>query len=157
MKQVTLTTDGSCLFNPGPSGWAWLLRFGAVEPLLSGSELGTTNNRMELRAVIAGLAALRESCCVKVVTDSQYVQRGMKTYITRWVSAGWISSRGKRIANRDLWEELMRESGRHQVEWIWVRGHTANPDQNRCDRVAQGGGPERSGGLMIDGPYPIYR
>ena len=137
MKQVTLTTDGSCLFNPGPGGWACLLRFGAAERVLSGSELDTTNNRMELRAVIAGLAALKESCSVKVVTDSQYVQRGMNRYISRWVSAGWLNSRGERIANRDLWEELIRESGRHHVEWIWVRGHAANPDQNRCDRVAQ--------------------
>lgn len=137
MKQVTLTTDGSCLFNPGPGGWACLLRFGAAERVLSGSEQDTTNNRMELRAVIAGLAALKESCRVEVITDSQYVSRGMNEYIRRWVSAGWLNSRGERIANRDLWEELIRESGRHHVEWIWVRGHAANPDQNRCDRIAQ--------------------
>jgi len=137
LKQVTLTTDGSCLSNPGPGGWACLLRFGEAERVLSGSELDTTNNRMELRAVIAGLAALKESYIVKVVTDSQYVQRGMNRHISRWVSAGWLNSGGERIANRDLWEELIRESGRHHVEWIWVRGHASNPDQNRCDRVAQ--------------------
>ena len=85
MKPVTLTTDGSCLSNPGPGGWTCLLRFGAAERVLSGSELDTTNNRMELRAVIAGLAALKESCSVKVVTDSQYVQRGMNRHISRWV------------------------------------------------------------------------
>jgi len=137
VKQVMLFTDGSCLGNPGPGGWACLLRYGSVERELSGAEADTTNNRMELRAVIAGLAALKEPCAVKVVTDSQYVQRAMMRYLVRWTAAGWRNSRGERVANRDLWERLVRESSRHQVTWTWVRGHGASVEQNRCDQLAQ--------------------
>jgi len=137
VKRVMLFTDGSCLGNPGPGGWACLLRCGSVERELSGSEADTTNNRMELRAVIAGLAALKEPCDVRVVTDSQYVQRGMTRYLTRWSTAGWRSSRGEPVANRDLWEALVRESSRHEVTWTWVRGHGASAEQNRCDHLAQ--------------------
>ena len=92
---------------------------------------------MELRAVIAGLAALKEPCAVKVVTDSQYVQRAMMRYLVRWTAAGWRNSRGVAVANRDLWEALVRESSRHQVTWTWVRGHGASAEQNRCDQLAQ--------------------
>lgn len=137
MKEVLLFTDGSCLGNPGSGGWACVLRCGAVEKELSGAEPDTTNNRMELRAVIAGLAALKEPCRVKVVTDSQYVQRAMTHYLERWIASGWRSSRGSLVANRDLWEALARESRRHQVSWTWIRGHGACADQNRCDRLAQ--------------------
>ncbi|MEZ5399192.1 MAG: ribonuclease HI [Bryobacteraceae bacterium] len=132
-----LFTDGSCRGNPGPGGWACLLRCGSVERELSGAEADTTNNRMELRAVIAGLAALKEPCAVRVVTDSQYVQRGMTRYLSRWATAGWRSSRGEPVANRDLWEALVRESSRHEVTWTWVRGHGASAEQNRCDHLAQ--------------------
>lgn len=137
MKRVMLFTDGSCLGNPGPGGWACLLRCGSVERELSGAEADTTNNRMELRAVIAGLAALKEPCAVRVVTDSQYVQRGMTRYLARWATAGWRSSRGEPVANQDLWEALVRESSRHEVTWTWVRGHGASAEQNRCDQLAQ--------------------
>jgi ribonuclease HI len=92
---------------------------------------------MELQAVIAGLAALKEPCDVRVVTDSQYVQRGMTRDLARWVTAGWRSSRGEPVANRDLWEALVRESSRHEVTWTWVRGHGASAEQNRCDELAQ--------------------
>jgi ribonuclease HI len=137
VKRVMLFTDGSCRGNPGPGGWACLLRCGSVERELSGAEADTTNNRMELRAVIAGLAALKEPCAVRVVTDSQYVQRGMTRYLARWATAGWRSSRGEPVANRDLWEALVRESSRHEVTWTWVRGHGASAEQNRCDHLAQ--------------------
>ena len=137
MKQVMLFTDGSCLGNPGPGGWACLLRCGSVEKELSGAEPDTTNNRMELQAVIAGLAALRERCAVRVVTDSQYVQRAMTTYLHRWRACGWRDSRGTPVSNRDLWEALVRESSRHQVTWTWIRGHGASAEQNRCDQLAQ--------------------
>lgn len=137
MKRVMLFTDGSCLGNPGPGGWACLLRCGSVERELSGAEAETTNNRMELQAVIAGLSALKEPCDVRVVTDSQYVQRGMTRYLARWVTAGWRSSRGEPVANRDLWEALVDESSRHRVTWTWVRGHGASAEQNRCDDLAQ--------------------
>jgi ribonuclease HI len=137
MKQVILFTDGSCLGNPGPGGWACVLRCGSAEMELSGSAAETTSNRMELEAVIAGLAALKEPCAVRVVTDSQYVQRAMVHYLARWVSSGWRNSRGALVANRDLWEKLVQESSRHQVTWTWIRGHGASAEQNRCDHLAQ--------------------
>ena len=136
MKQVVLFTDGSCLGNPGPGGWACLLRCGSAERELTGSEPDTTNNRMELQAVIAGLSALKERCKVRVVTDSQYVQRTMVHHLVHWISAGWRNSRGAPVANRDLWERLVQESSRHEVPWTWVRGHGASAEQNRCDQLA---------------------
>jgi ribonuclease HI len=92
---------------------------------------------MELQAVIAGLSALKERCSVKVVTDSQYVQRAMTTYLPRWIGAQWRNARGAPVANRDLWDALVRESSRHEVIWTWVRGHGASAEQNRCDELAQ--------------------
>jgi ribonuclease HI len=103
VKHVILFTDGSCLGNPGPGGWAYLLRCGSVEKELSGTESHTTNNRMELQAVIAGLSALKEPCAVRVVTDSQYVQRAMTRHLARWIARGWVNSRGVLVSNRDLW------------------------------------------------------
>ena len=137
MKQVILFTDGSCLGNPGAGGWACLLRWGSVEKELSGAQADTTNNRMELQAVIAGLSALKEPAKVRVVTDSQYVQRAMTQYLSRWVRNSWRNSKGVPVANRDLWEALQRESSRHEVTWTWVRGHGASAEQNRCDELAQ--------------------
>ena len=137
MKHVTLFTDGSCLGNPGTGGWACLLRCGSAQKELSGGDWNTTNNRMELKAVIAGLAALKEPAAVRVVTDSQYVQRGMTKHLPRWIGNSWLNSRGVPVANRDLWEVLLRESGRHEVTWTWIRGHGASAEQNRCDHLAQ--------------------
>jgi ribonuclease HI len=137
MKRIILFTDGSCLGNPGPGGWACLLRCGSTEKELSGSQLETTNNRMELQAVIAGLSTLKDPAIVRVVTDSQYVQRGMVHHLPHWISRGWRNSRGAPVANRDLWEALQRESSRHEVTWTWVRGHGASAEQNRCDELAQ--------------------
>ncbi len=137
MKRVVLFTDGSCLGNPGPGGWACVLRCGTAEKELSGAEADTTNNRMELQAVIAGLSALKEPCAARVVTDSQYVQRAMTEYLRGWVARGWVNSRGVPVANRDLWEALLRESSRHEVTWSWVRGHGPSAEQNRCDELAQ--------------------
>ena len=137
MRQVILFTDGSCLGNPGAGGWACLLRWGSVEKELSGAEPNTTNNRMELQAVIAGLSALKDPAKVRVVTDSQYVQRAMAQYLSRWIQNSWRNSKGVPVANRDLWEVLLRESSRHEVTWTWVRGHGASAEQNRCDELAQ--------------------
>jgi ribonuclease HI len=114
-----------------------LLRCGSVEKEFSGAEEHTTNNRMELQAVISGLSALKEACTVKVVTDSQYIQRAMTRHITKWVTRGWRNSHGVPVSNRDLWEALLRESSRHEVTWTWVRGHGASAEQNRCDELAQ--------------------
>ncbi len=137
MKRAILFTDGSCLGNPGPGGWACLLRCDSVETELSGTEAHTTNNRMELQAVIAGFSALTESCVVTVVTDSQYIQRGMTRYLSTWIERDWRNSRGVPISNRDLWEALRRASSRHEVTWTWIRGHGASAEQNRCDELAQ--------------------
>jgi ribonuclease HI len=137
VKQTILFTDGSCLGSPGPGGWACLLRCGSAEKELSGAEANTTNNRMELQAVISGLSALKESCGVRVVTDSQYVQRGMTQHLPLWITRGWVNSRGVPVANRDLWEALLRESSRHAIIWTWARGHGASTEQNRCDQLAQ--------------------
>jgi ribonuclease HI len=137
VKQVILFTDGSCLGNPGRGGWACLLRWGSVEKELSGAQADTTNNRMELQAVIAGLSALKEPAKVRVVTDSQYVQRAMTRYLSRWIQNSWRNAKGVPVANRDLWEALQRESSRHEVTWTWVRGHGASAEQNRCDELAQ--------------------
>jgi len=137
VKQIILFTDGSCLGNPGPGGWACLLRWGSVDKELFGAQFDTTNNRMELQAVIAGLSALKEPAKVRVVTDSQYVQRGMTQYLSRWVQNSWRNSKGVPVANRELWEALQRESSRHAVTWTWIRGHGASAEQNRCDELAQ--------------------
>jgi ribonuclease HI len=136
VKHVILFTDGSCLGNPGPGGWAFLFRCGSVETEHSGTALHTTNNRMELQAVIAGLSALKEPCAVRVVTDSQYIQRAMTRHLERWIARGWLNSHGVLVSNRDLWEALLRESSRHQVTWTWIRGHGASAEQNRCDALA---------------------
>ena len=137
MKHAILFTDGSCFGNPGPRGWACLLRCGSVEKEFVGTEPYTTNNRMELQAVIAGLAALNERCVVKVVTDSQYVQRAMTRHLPEWCRRNWRTSRGVPVSNRDLWEALLRESRRHKVTWTWIRGQGASAEQNRCDALAQ--------------------
>ena len=104
---------------------------------MSGTAAYTTNNRMELQAVIAGLSVLKEPCAVRVVTDSQYVEQAMTRYIRKWIARGWLNSRNVHVSNRDLWEVLLRESSRHQVTWTWVRGHGASAEQNRCDELAQ--------------------
>ena len=113
MKEVMLFTDGSCLVNPGPGGWACILRYGKHERILHGVELQTTNNRMELAAAINGLLVLTEKCRVTVITDSKYLQQGITLYFVRWQSRGWCNSRGEAIANRDLWERLASVAGRH--------------------------------------------
>ena len=137
MKHVILFTDGSCFGNPGPGGWAYQLRSGSIEKEVSGTVAHTTNNRMELQAVIAGLAALKEPCVVKVVTDSQYIQRGMTRHLPKWIARKWVNAHGVLVSNRDLWETLLQESNRHEVTWTWIRGHGASAEQNRCDELAQ--------------------
>lgn len=141
MKKVLVVTDGACIGNPGPGGWACILRFGTHRKELSGSEHHTTNNRMELRAVIEGLRALREPCAVTVVTDSQYVRNGITQWLENWKNHGWRKKKkgdsGTRdVLNRDLWEELDAAVARHSVEWEWVKGHAGHEDNMRCDRLA---------------------
>lgn len=141
MKDVLLVTDGACIGNPGPGGWACILRFGTHRKELFGSEPHTTNNRMELRAVIEGLKALREPCAVTVITDSQYVKNGITQWLENWKSHGWRKKKkgesGTRdVLNRDLWERLDAAAARHRVEWEWVKGHAGHEENIRCDRLA---------------------
>lgn len=134
--EVELYTDGACLGNPGPGGWGVLLRSGAHEKTASGGEALTTNNRMELMAAIAGLEALKRPCRVVLVTDSQYVKRGVEEWMPRWRANGWRTSDRKPVKNRDLWERLSAALAQHQVRWEWVRGHTGHPENERVDQLA---------------------
>lgn len=136
MKNVQLITDGSCIGNPGPGGWACILRCGTEERELSGSEARTTNNRMELAAAIGGLGALRESCDVELVTDSQYLKQGITEYLARWKANGWRTSNRKSVQNQDLWRALDELASKHVVRWAWVAGHGDHELQNRCDALA---------------------
>jgi ribonuclease HI len=137
MKKVRLITDGSCLGNPGPGGWACILRHGKHEKEMYGYAPQTTNNRMELTAAIEGLRALKERCHVEIVTDSEYVKNGITTWIHSWKRKNWITSAKKPVVNRDLWEDLDRLAAGHQTEWVWTKGHASHEDNNRCDELAQ--------------------
>ena len=137
MKKVELFADGACSGNPGAGGYGTILRFNGVEKELSGGEAQTTNNRMELSAVIAGLSALKEPCAVTVTTDSQYVVNGVtKGWAAGWKKRGWIKSDGKPALNPDLWDKLLGLLSIHKVEFVWVKGHAGHPENERCDRLA---------------------
>jgi len=136
MKQIQIITDGSCIGNPGPGGWACILRYGTEERELSGSEAQTTNNRMELTAAINGLKALRETCEVELVTDSQYLKQGITQYLSRWKANGWRTSNRKPVQNQDLWRDLNDVASQHTIRWTWTAGHGNHNLQNRCDALA---------------------
>ncbi|KGM57124.1 ribonuclease H [Lysobacter arseniciresistens ZS79] len=136
-KQVEIHTDGACLGNPGPGGWAALLRYGERERELVGGEVDTTNNRMELMAAIAALEALTAPCEVVLHTDSQYVRQGITTWMANWLRRGWKTAAGEPVKNRDLWERLHAAAQRHAVDWRWVKGHSGNPDNERVDVLAR--------------------
>ena len=137
MKTVTLYTDGACSGNPGPGGWGAILEFQGVEKELSGGESSTTNNRMELTAVIAGLSALKEPCIVELYSDSKYVIDGLsKGWAVSWRKNGWKKADKKPALNPDLWEKLLDLTAIHQMHYHWVKGHADNPKNNRCDELA---------------------
>jgi ribonuclease HI len=136
VKKVQLITDGACLGNPGPGGWAAILRYNEHKKELWGSEPQTTNNRMELRAAIEGLRALKEGCAVEVVTDSQYLKNGITSWIHGWKRKGWMTAEKKPVVNQDLWKALEAEAARHQTTWTWTKGHASHADNNRCDELA---------------------
>ena len=137
MKSVTLYTDGACSGNPGPGGWGAILRYGEQEKELSGGDPATTNNRMELTAVIEGLKALRENCTVTVYSDSKYVVDGMgKGWARGWRARGWKKADKSPALNPDLWDELLNLCERHKVTFVWVKGHADNEYNNRCDKLA---------------------
>ena len=137
MKQVTLYTDGACSGNPGPGGWGAILEFNGTEKELSGGEKTTTNNRMELTAVIEGLSALKEPCAVELYSDSKYVIDALeKGWAWGWKKRGWIKSDKKPALNPDLWEQLLGLTQKHDVRCHWVKGHAQNAKNNRCDELA---------------------
>ena len=137
MKIVTIYTDGACSGNPGPGGWGAILEYMGHEKELSGGEESTTNNRMELTAVIMGLSSLKESCIVELYSDSKYVIDGLeKGWAASWKKKGWIKSDKKPALNPDLWEQLLELTGKHQMRYHWVKGHAENPKNNRCDELA---------------------
>lgn len=135
-QHVSIYTDGSCLGNPGAGGWGVILIYKGIEKALSGGEKDTTNNRMELRAAIEGLRALKRPCLVDIYTDSQYVRRGILEWIENWKARGWKTADKKPVKNEDLWKELDTECQRHIVSWHWVKGHAENELNNRVDALA---------------------
>ena len=139
MKTVTLYTDGACSGNPGPGGWGAILLYGAHRRELSGGERSTTNNRMELTAVIEGLRLLKEPCTVELWSDSRYVIDALdKGWARSWQKRGWVKSDKKPALNPDLWEQLLTLTQKHQLHYHWVKGHAENPKNNRCDELAVG-------------------
>ena len=137
MTHVSIHTDGSCLGNPGPGGWAALLRYGEKEREVVGGEAQTTNNRMELMAAIAALEVLTEGCEVTLHIDSQYVRQGITEWMPGWVRRGWKTAGGDPVKNRDLWERLHAATARHKIDWKWVKGHNGDPDNERVDVLAR--------------------
>ena len=141
LTEVVIYTDGACKGNPGPGGWGVLLRAGELEKELFGGELGTTNNRMELMAVIQALSALKRPCRVQLYLDSQYVRQGITSWIHGWKKKGWRTAGGQPVKNAELWrrlDELAHGAG-HQIDWHWVRGHAGDPGNERADALANRG------------------
>jgi ribonuclease HI len=136
-KLVEIFCDGACSGNPGPGGYGAILRYNGTEKEISGGAADTTNNRMELTAVIEALRQLTRPCRVSVTTDSQYVVKGMTEWIAGWQRKGWKNSKKEQVLNRDLWEALLEQSQRHTIQWIWVRGHAGHPENERCDVLAR--------------------
>jgi ribonuclease HI len=136
LPKVSIATDGACKGNPGPGGWGAVLRFGDREKELSGGERDTTNNRMELTAAIRALQALTKPCHVELSTDSVYVKDGITRWIFGWQRNGWRTSSRQPVKNADLWQELLTAIEPHRIDWVWVKGHAGDPDNERADRLA---------------------
>ncbi len=144
---IEIFTDGACSGNPGPGGWGVILRSSGHEKELSGGEGATTNNRMELTAVIEGLKALKKSSAVTIHTDSRYVMDGAEKWLAGWKTKGWKTADKKPVKNEDLWRALDTEMARHTIRWKWVRGHTGHVENERADALARGAisGPDKKG------------
>ena len=137
MSDVHVFTDGACLGNPGPGGWAALLRAGETERMLAGGDPATTNNRMELMAAIGALEALTRPCRVELTTDSRYVMQGIEQWVPKWLANGWRTTDRKPVKNQDLWQRLVAAAGPHVVRWQWVRGHNGHVENERVDQAAR--------------------
>ncbi len=137
LKRIEIYTDGACSGNPGPGGWGAILRYREVEKELSGYTPQTTNNRMELTAVLEAVRVLKEPCSITIHSDSQYLRNGITKWIIKWKQNGWKTSTKEPVKNRDLWEALDQATQTHQVDWIWVKGHNDHPENERCDALAR--------------------
>jgi ribonuclease HI len=148
--EVEIFTDGACRGNPGPGGWAAILRYRGTEKELTGGEPATTNNRMEMMAAIAALEALKRPCRARLYTDSQYVRDGVMQWLAGWKARNWRTADKKPVKNVDLWQRLERAAAPHQLEWLWVRGHAGHPENERADALARGAIPRP--GAVADQP-----
>jgi ribonuclease HI len=137
MKEVVVHSDGACSGNPGPGGWAAILRYEEVEKEISGGAPATTNNRMELQAAIEALRALREPCIVTFYTDSKYLMSGITRWVELWVNREWLTKGDQPVKNQELWKELYELTSRHSIVWHWTKGHVKNSGNSRCDRLAR--------------------
>lgn len=144
LKHVQLITDGACKGNPGPGGWACILRYGESKRELFGSSPHTTNNRMELAAAIEGLKRLKETCSVEIVTDSEYLRNGVTNWMHAWKRKGWTTAEKKPVKNKDLWIMLDELVNAHEAHWKWTKGHAAHEDNNRADELASRAAEEQS-------------
>ena len=147
MIEVTIITDGSCIGNPGPGGWASVLRGSDREKELVGSHPETTSNRMELTAAIEGVRAVKAACVVHLISDSQYVKKGTTEYRPKWRSNGWVKSNGDHVLNQDLWDQLDQVSQRHEIQWEWTASHADHVIQNRAHDLALHAAREQSAAL----------
>ncbi|MEC7641872.1 MAG: ribonuclease HI [Nitrospinota bacterium] len=136
MEKVQIFTDGCCKGNPGPGGYGCIIKYKGKTQELTGAEQQTTNNVMEMKAVIAALNELKEPCEVKLTTDSQYVVKGMTEWIHQWIKKNWVNASRQPVKNQSLWEELLRLDKRHRISWRWVKGHAGHPENERCDELA---------------------
>ncbi|MEJ2587678.1 MAG: ribonuclease HI [Deltaproteobacteria bacterium] len=134
---VDIYTDGACSGNPGPGGYASVLKWGEATKEISGFDPHTTNNRMEMTAVIEALRRLKRPCKIRLYTDSEYVKKGMTEWLPGWLKRNWMTSQKKPVLNRDLWEEILRLSRKHHIQWNWVKGHANHPENERCDYLAR--------------------
>ena len=150
-RPVEIWTDGACSGNPGPGGWGAILRAGTNEKELWGGDPATTNNRMEMLAVIRALEALRRPVAIRLHTDSQYVVKGMSEWLQGWKKRGWKTAGKEPVKNEDLWRALDAEAAKHQIEWIWVKGHAGHTENERCDELArQGVEAARKAGRVVE-------
>jgi len=138
LKRIEIFTDGACLGNPGPGGWGVILRYNDVEKELFGNEANTTNNKMELTAVISALSALKEPCNITLYTDSRYVMDGIEKWIFNWKQNGWKTANKKTpVKNLELWQKLDELKSKHDIRWVWVKGHAGHKENERCDELAR--------------------
>ncbi|MDY6972008.1 MAG: ribonuclease HI [Thermodesulfobacteriota bacterium] len=137
MSRVEIFADGACSGNPGPGGYGAILRYGQKTRIVTGCEFETTNNRMEMIAVIEALGHLKRPCKARVVTDSNYVVKGMTEWMPGWIKRNWLTSLKRPVLNRDLWERLLELSRIHDIEWEWIKGHHGHPENERCDQLAR--------------------